>query len=217
MADPQDLSHPHADSCAWTGGSCEWDYNMQAMTAKFENGETATFFAYVQPDVSTYYNQTEGTRHVAEPDFQGMFVKFINLSPKSIQLTWLSGQENDPPMYICDVEPFGSAGTASFPGHKFQVTLTENTEKVLTSFTVVKGESLYPYEPFKGSYEKAYKKLTKEQFKLYMLQHNNLLFAKQYKEKTGRDWLALYGQRFPPRYHMWPAGETSNKENDLAF
>jgi hypothetical protein len=88
VSDPQDLAHPHAESCSWTGGSCEWDYNMQAMTATFENDQKETFFAYVEPDVSSYYNQTEGTKKVVEPKFQGMFAKFVNLSPKSIRVSW---------------------------------------------------------------------------------------------------------------------------------
>ena len=207
-SDPQDLQHPHADSCVWTGGSCEWDYHMRAMTAEFENGHTANFFAYVDPDVSTYYNEPEGSRKVVEPQFQGMFAKFINISPKSIRVSWVSNDSNnkqEPPMYICDIEPFGSAGTASFPGHTFQIALTDKPDKVLTTFTTIKGQSLYPFEPYKGDYEKAYRKLPKEQFQRYMMQHNNLLFSEQYKEKAGREWLALYGQRFPPRYHMWPA------------
>ena len=33
--DDDDRTHPHADSCSWTGGSCEWDYNMMPMTGDF--------------------------------------------------------------------------------------------------------------------------------------------------------------------------------------
>ena len=108
-------------------------------------------------------------------------------------------------MYICDVEPFGAAGTASYPGNKFQVTLTDKPDKILNTFTTVKGQNIYTFEPFKGDYGKAYQKLSAPDFQNYMTQHNNMLFAKQYKAKTGREWLALYGHRFPPRYHMWPA------------
>jgi len=86
--DPQDLKHPHADSCAWTGGSCEWDYNMQAMKAEFEAGLSETFFAYQEPDVANYYNQSEGQLTVMEPSFTGMFAKFVNLSPKAMQVHW---------------------------------------------------------------------------------------------------------------------------------
>ena len=86
--DPQDLAHPHADACVWTGGACEWDFNMQAMTATFEGDRSETFYAYVEPDVSTFYNQTEGQLRVVEPDFTGLFLKFVNMSPKSVRLHW---------------------------------------------------------------------------------------------------------------------------------
>lgn len=108
-------------------------------------------------------------------------------------------------MYICDVEPFGSAGTASYPTNDFRVVTPGNLAEVLTTFHTNKGQNLYVYDPFKGKYEKAYRKLEPEQFQNYMLQYNNNLFAKQYKEKTGREWLALYGQKSPPRFHMWQA------------
>lgn len=83
-----DATHPHADSCAWTGGSCEWDYNMQAMTVTFENDRKESFFAYVEPDVATFYNETEGHLRVAEPDFNGLFTKFVNMGPTPIQIYW---------------------------------------------------------------------------------------------------------------------------------
>jgi hypothetical protein len=87
-ADLPSLEHPHADSCSWTGGSCEWDYNMQAMTAVFENNRKEVFYAYVEPDVSTFYNQSEGQLQVVQPDFTGMFVKFVNMGPKTVRIMW---------------------------------------------------------------------------------------------------------------------------------
>jgi hypothetical protein len=114
-------------------------------------------------------------------------------------------QKKQAPLYICDIEPFGSCGTASYHHHKFQVALPDQVELVLDRYTTEKGRSVYIYDVFKGSFEKAYRKLQPDDFKKYMLQYNNNLFAKQYKEKTGRDWLALHGQKFPPRFHMWRA------------
>ena len=108
-------------------------------------------------------------------------------------------------MYICDVEPFGASGTASYPNNEFRIVDPQNTDTVLATFKTAKGQNLYVYDPYKGKYAKAYRKLTTDQFQKYMIQYNNNLFAKQYKEKTGRDWLALYGSRHPPRFHMWPA------------
>lgn len=108
-------------------------------------------------------------------------------------------------VHICDVDPFGAAGTVSYEGYTYQVTHPEKPDRVVTTFTTTKGKNVYSFEPFKGDYQKAYQKLKKEDFQSYMLQHNNNLFNKQYREKTGRDWLALYGQRFPPHFHMWKA------------
>ena len=82
------MTHPHADSCSWTGGSCEWDYNVMPMTVTFENDVQETFFAYVEPDVSTFYNKTEGQMRVVNPDFDGLFTKFINMGPTPIQVYW---------------------------------------------------------------------------------------------------------------------------------
>lgn len=203
--DDYDATHPHAESCAWTGGSCEWDYNMQPMTAIFENDQTETFFAYVEPDVSTFYNKTQGQMRVVEPDFNGLFTKFVNMGPTPIQIYWLPVKKNQPPMYISDVQPFSASGTASYPSNDFIVVPPGDLDTVLTTFKTTKGQSLYIYDPFKGKYHKAYKKLSLDDFQKYMAQYNNNLFAKQYKEKTKRDWLALYGARKPPRYHMWPA------------
>lgn len=210
VGDPQDLMHPHADSCVWTGGACEWDYNMQAMTADFEAGRSETFYAYVAPHVSAYYNQTDesatGGMRVVEPDFDGFFLKFVNISPVAVRLQWVP---NDYPktdlMDISVVEPFGATGTASYPGNKFQVIHFDKPEKVLKEFTTIKGQNIYTFEPFKGDYGKAYRKLSAPDFQSYMIQHNNMLFAKQYRATTGREWLALYGHRFPPRFHLWPA------------
>lgn len=207
VGDPQGLAHPHADACVWTGGACEWDYHMQAMTAVFEQGREETFYAYVEPDVATYYNQTEGSMRVVEPDFNGMFMKFVNVSPMSVRVHWVpANYPNEDLVYICDIEPFGAAGTTAYPNHKFQMTRQDKPDKIVTTFTATKGQNIYAFEPFQGDYGKAYQKLKKPaDFQNYILQHNNLLFAEQYKEKTGREWLALYGHRSPPHFHMWPA------------
>lgn len=200
-----DTTHPHSESCSWTGGSCEWDYNMLPMTATFENNRKETFFAYVEPDVSTFYNETEGQLRAVEPDFNGMFAKFVNMGPKPIRIHWISGNPRDEPMYICDIEPFGSAGTASYPKNDFRVTTKDQPDKVLASIQVTKGQNVYIFDPFKNNYNKAYRKLKPDEFQKYMIQYNNNIFAKQYREHTGREWLALYGQKQPPRFHMWPA------------
>jgi hypothetical protein len=94
-ADLPSVEHPHADSCSWTGGSCEWDYNMHPMTAVFENNRKEVFYAYVEPDVSTFYNQSEGQLQVVQPEFTGMFVKFVNMGPKTVRIMWYVKRRED--------------------------------------------------------------------------------------------------------------------------
>ena len=99
----QQLEHPHADSCSWTGGSCEWDYNMQPMTALFENNRKEIFYAYMEPDVSTFYNQSEGQLQVVPTEFKGMFAKFVNMSPKAVRIMWYVSHtlEHCQNVYVC--------------------------------------------------------------------------------------------------------------------
>ena len=130
------------------------------------------------------------------------------------------GTRNTPDTYICDVEAFGSAGTAVYPGHVFKV-LNTKTNKQLTRFHVVAGQSVYVYDPYHASPTNAHRAgLTQEQMALYWMQHHNNEFAAQYKNFTGRDWLALYQQKFPPRFHMMPAlslGEIHTVETKEIF
>ena len=44
---------------AWTGASCDWEPNLKSMTVQYGSGVyNETFYAYVTPDVSTFYNLT---------------------------------------------------------------------------------------------------------------------------------------------------------------
>jgi prolyl 4-hydroxylase len=175
--------------------------SLKAMTVDF-GAYNETFYAYVTPDVATFYNETPGSRAQQNPRFRGLFGKFINLGPETIRVYWVPDAKGEDPVYISDVEPFGSAGTATYPNHNFIVTTTSDVNKVLTRWTINAGESLYYYDPF-GSPQKAVKALNEEQMPLYGMQYVNKLFAEQYKKITGRDYLALYKQKMPPRFHMW--------------
>ncbi|KAL7580981.1 hypothetical protein ACA910_005795 [Epithemia clementina (nom. ined.)] len=193
---------PGAQTCyEWTGSSCSWEPNLQPMKVSFSKGEDSTFYAYVTPDVSTFYNETKGSRTAVKPLFSGMFGKFINLSPDPVRVWW-KGKELG---YIADVEAFGSAGTATYVGHVFVVTPPNQKGKVLVEWKMQQGNSLYYYDPFNFDIHKAHKKLSDKQYVYYHMQWHNKLFAEQYKQFTGRDWLALYQQKKPPRYHMWRA------------
>lgn len=192
-------------SCAeWTGAQCGWEPNLRPMEVQLGYGENVTFYAYVQPDVSTFYNSSTGTKRPMKMQNTGMFGKFINLSPTPIHVYW-DGGRGTTPVYICTVESFGSSGTATYPGHKFFATPSNNAKSVLTKWTVQAGHSLHYYDPFQFTYSKAKAALTAEQLTLYYLQLQNKIFADQYRAFTGTDWLALYGQKLPPRFHMWRA------------
>jgi hypothetical protein len=109
-------------------------------------------------------------------------------------------------LVIFIVAAFGAAGTASYPGHAFLVTdaKSPNFKKPLDHFDVVKGNSLYAYDPY-GSMEEARKYLSATELEQYKLQYDNLAFAKLYERFTGRQWLALYKRKEAPKYPIWPA------------
>jgi hypothetical protein len=191
---------------SWTGASCDWEPNLHEMTVQYGNGIfNESFQAYITPDVSTFYNESIGSKHAVKPSFTGQFGKFINLSPNSVRVHWDSGRRGDAPVYIADIAPFGSAGTATFPTHKFIVTPANDIKKILIQWTIEPGNSLYYYDPFDNNPEKAKKALTADQYHLYYIQIQNRAFAHQYRQFTGTDWLALYKHKHPPRYHMWRA------------
>ena len=191
------------------------DPNLKAMTVNLGDGtsgkdsELTTFYAYVSPDIATFYNKTAGSVRAVEPSFRGQFGKFINLSNKKIQVYWQpTSGKNRQATYISDVAPFGGAGTATYPGHVFLV-VDPTTQKVdpanaLETWTMKKGHTLYAYDPY-GSLEEASKVLAEPELELYRLQWNNLAFNSVYKRCTNREWLALYGRKHRPRLPMWPA------------
>jgi hypothetical protein len=206
VGDDDDFAEYPQTCHAWTGASCDWEPNLQSMTVRYGNGAyNETFHAYVTPDVSTFYNLTHQSKKAAQPQFTGQFGKFINLSPNNVRVHWHSGKRGDAPVYISDIEPFGSAGTSTFPKHKFVLTLSSDPNKVLTEWTIETDKSLYYYDPFNGNPDKAKKALSTEQYHFYHIQLQNLAFAYQYRQFTGADWLALYKHKHPPRYHMWRA------------
>lgn len=74
-------------SCKWEDGNCFTDPSMKEMTFDIGHGNQ-TFWAYVRPDVSTFYQQEPGSKTALTPNFIGQFAKFINLSPKVIRVYW---------------------------------------------------------------------------------------------------------------------------------
>lgn len=188
----------------WTGSSCSWEPNLKEMVVQFDKkGPKESFFAYVDPPLASFYNKTSSVKE-ANSLFTGMFGKFINLSPNPIRV-WYRSKPGAELSYIADVEPFGSSGTATYVGHTFIVTPSTTQTTVLTEWKIQKGNALYYYDPFNFDIVKAHKALSDQEYLYYHMQWHNKLFADQYKKVTGRNWLALYKQKLPPRFHMWRA------------
>lgn len=202
------LDNDHDQTCTWENrDSCKEgfrDPHLKPMTFRFMDEDEVTFLAYVDPDIALAYNATPGGSVTPkETTFNGQFAKFINLSQNRIHVYWevSKGGERS---YISDISPFSSGGTASYPSHRF-VVVDPTTNKDLITWVVVKGNSLYSYDPFGGSIEEASKSFNAAELELYKLQLRNLAFNEQYQQFTGRQWLALYGRKHAPRYPMWPA------------
>jgi hypothetical protein len=201
-------------TCTWEDReSCAALYRDPNLKPMFVNlggpeEEETTFHAYISPDVATFYNATPGSKPTVEPLFVGLFGKFINLSPEPIRVYWQHGDLKQTPSYISDISAFGAAGTATYPGHIFLVTTKDeknpSLKTSLIKWTIVKENSLYIYNPI-GSIEEASKTLSAEDLELYKIQHRNLAFNGVYKRFTKRQWISLYGRKYPPRHFMWPA------------
>jgi VHL beta domain len=161
------------------------------------------FMAYVEPDVASMYNETPGTVTPIETFFKGVFAKFINMSPTNVKVDWEQTRGGNR-VFTTLLNPFSGGGTASFPGHRFIVYDAE-TNKDLMTWKVVKNNSLYTYDPYNGNESFAEQKLSQTDLAWYKMQLDNLKFSDVYEKFTGRQWLALYGMKEAPRYHMWPA------------
>jgi hypothetical protein len=71
-------------TCAWNEGCT---VPLEEMTIDLGHGNE-TAFVYVSPDISTFYQEPPGSRTILKPKFNGMFGKFINLSPESVRVWW---------------------------------------------------------------------------------------------------------------------------------
>lgn len=193
--------------------SCMWEPNLIPMNVQFSGGYSETFYAYKTPDVALFYNYTAGSKKVTIPQYNGMIVKFINMSPNPIQIYWvdsrggggniLSSSSTTKYMHIMNIEPFSSAATASSPKHTFIVsnsTSDDPNHDILMKYNIELTNSLYYYDPYHFDIKQAKgAKLNDQQLHMYHIQLVNRAFAYQYKLFTGIDWLALYKHRNPPR------------------
>jgi prolyl 4-hydroxylase len=208
--DPQSCSWEDQQSCQSSSSSSgsfpfRRDPNLKPISVDAISTDKEPFYAYISPDIATFYNATPGTIQEKIPYHKGLMAKFINLSNQPIRVYWEPSDPNAPNVYIADMEPFGSAGTASHPGHKFVYTPRKDPNIRLMEFSVAPSKSIYPYDPYGSIEDAAAASLTSEELDLYKLQWENLQFSEIYRNATNREWLALYQRKDPPKYFMWPA------------
>lgn len=164
--------------------------------------------AYIQPDVSTFYQLPVGSRTPTTPKHNGWAAKFVNMSNKRLRLFW-DPKNGRPGSLIANLEPFNSGGTASFPGHAFYVTPMEDESKVLQRWSVTPPQAVYFYDPItvpgdEEATQQNLDRLTHDEFEKYQRHVDNREFSKQYFEFTGREYLAFY-PRNAPTHKMWRA------------
>jgi hypothetical protein len=107
-------------------------------------------------------------------------------------------------------KPFAASGTSTFPGHRFQFTAIDDPDTVLQQFFVKEyPENIYVYDPYYVPFDARQTEinlqvLNKEERAKYNKWRQTLLFNEQYKNVTGRSYLANY-LRAPPMHYMWRA------------
>lgn len=186
----------------------EIDPNLQRLTFDIGYGEE-TFDFYVRPDVSTYYQEAPGTRTASTPRAIGFAGKWVNLSSERLLLFWDPGT-GEAGSLIGAAGPFQSAGTATFPNHKFYFAKPDDPHNnIVARFVAKPGFSVMYYDPFDvpgdaEATQRNLQSLTLEQYERYEAQKRTRLFNDKYREVTGRDYLAIY-PRAKPRHFHWPA------------
>jgi hypothetical protein len=107
-------------------------------------------------------------------------------------------------------QPFTASGTATFPNHRFLFAPPDEPDTSLQFFLVGEyPENIYVYDPYHvpndpEKTETNLQALSKEDRAKYDHWRQTLLFNEQYKNVTGRSYLANY-LRKPPMHYMWRA------------
>ena len=163
---------------------------------------------YIQPDVSTFYQEPEGERKATTPRHNGWAAKFVNMSEKPVRLFW-DPKNGRPGSLIGNIAPYNAAGTASFPGHSFYVTPVGDENERLAYWSVSPPQSVYYYDPItvpgdEDATQKNLDALPAWAFEQYQKHVDNREFSKKYFEFTGREYLAFY-PRNKPSHKIWRA------------
>lgn len=186
----------------------EVDPALKEMAYDIGYGEKA-FLAYVEPDVTTFYNGKPPASKKVVPNFTGLATKFVNMSKKPVKLFWepYEGGRLDP---MGTMGPFAATGTASHEGHIFVFATMDSVPKILHRVYITQKENTYVYDPYivEGDTEATKKVLDKElddkERELYEGWMDTIVFSEQYEAFTGRPYIANY-LRGRPKHFMWRA------------
>eukprot|EP00934_Nitzschia_sp_Nitz4_P004050 Nitzschia sp. Nitz4//scaffold11_size288233//92099//93646//NITZ4_000758-RA/size288233-processed-gene-0.153-mRNA-1//1//CDS//3329534026//4040//frame0 len=199
-----------ASTCSWAEDGL--DPALKEMTYDVGDGPQ-TFMAYVEPDVTSFYQGNPPSNTKVVPKFNGLAGKFINMSNKNLVL-YYETREGGSASAMRNFGPFSTGGTATFPGHRFFFTpegTDASKENRVIEFVVKEyPENLYVYDPYLVEGDEAAtkanleKELSASEREIYDMWKKTLLFNDQYKNFTGRSYLANY-LRDPPTHFLWPA------------
>ena len=196
-----------ASQCSLPDEEFTTDPALQTMNFDIGYGPQE-FKAYVQPDVSTFYQEPRGSRVAKKPNHSGWAAKFINMSTQQVRLFWdpNDGRKGSP---MSTLNPFNSAGTASFPGHAFYLTPYNDESVILARFVMNPPQAVYYYDPITvedddEATQRNLDKLSHEEFEAYQTHVDSRNFGKQYFDFTGREYLSLY-PRNAPSHKLWRA------------
>jgi prolyl 4-hydroxylase len=198
-----------SQTCSWTGK--KRDPALKEMTYDVGDGRQ-TFMAYVEPDISSFYQGKPPSSTKVVPKFNGHAAKVINMSNQQLTLYWES-HAGGPVSVLREYTAFSSGGTGTFPGHRFFFTPKGGDTKTQRLIQFVVGDypdNIYVYDPYLVKGDEAAteanlkKSLSEEERKMYDQWKKTLLFNDQYRDFTGRSYLSNF-LRDPPGHFMWPA------------
>ena len=183
----------------------ELDPALQEITFRGE-----TFLAYVQPDVTSFYQKEPPASKAVAPEHTGFAAKFFNLSNQKLLLYWEPHKGAENPSLIQAFPPFFAGGIASFPGHLFFFSRQQSPREPVYRFDVGDyPENLYVYDPYHvpddpDATEKNLSGLTPEEREKYDNLRRSVDFNEVYMNVTGRSYLVNY-PRPRPSHFMWRA------------
>jgi hypothetical protein len=136
------------------------------------------------------------------------------MSNKPLDFYWES-YKGGPAHMMRHYKPFSTGGTGTFPGHSFYLAPENDPNNRVITWTIKDyPENIYVYDPYlvegdPAQTEKNLKaNLNKDERRQYDKWIKTLMFNEQYKNFTGRSYLATYGDhgpRKPPSHFMWRA------------